>query len=78
MAKTSFNLKDPATFVGFILGLLATALFNVLGLIILIVVVLFYYFTNKKNVMPALIGALVGIVIGIVINIIVGGVIALF
>lgn len=40
--------------------------------------VLFYYFTNKKNVVPALIGALVGIVIGIVINIIVGGVIALF
>lgn len=78
MAKTSFSLKDPATFVGFILGLLATALFNVLGLIILIVVVLFYYFTNKKNVVPALIGALVGIVIGIVINIIVGGVIELF
>ena len=76
MAKTSFNLKDPATFVGFILGLLATVLFGVLGLII--VVVLFYYFTNKKNVVPALIGALVGIVIGIVINIIVGGVIALF
>lgn len=49
MAKTSFNLKDPATFVGFILGLLATVLFGVLGLIILIVVVLFYYFTNKKR-----------------------------
>lgn len=52
MAKTSFNLKDPATFVGFILGLLATVLFGVLGLIILIVVVLFYYFTTRRTLCP--------------------------
>lgn len=78
MGKTSFDIKDPQTFVGFILGLVLTILFGLIGVIALIVVGLIYYLVTKKDMTAMLIGALVGLVVGIIINIIIGGVISLF
>jgi uncharacterized membrane protein YeaQ/YmgE (transglycosylase-associated protein family) len=76
---SSFNLKDPATLIGFLIGLVGTIILGFVGAAVaLIIVVLIYYFTNKKNVMPAVIGAVVGFVIGIIINLIFGAVISIF
>ncbi len=74
MGKTSFNIKDPQTLVGFILGLLFVIIFGWIGIIILAVVGLIYYLVTKKDIKAALIGALVGIVLGVIIYLIVGAI----
>ncbi len=76
---SSFNLKDPATLIGFLIGLVGTIILGFVGAVVaLIIVVLIYYFTNKKNIMPAIIGAVVGLVIGIIINLVFGAIVTIF
>lgn len=74
-----FNLKDPATLIGFLIGLLGTIILGFVGAVVsLIIVVLVYYFTNKKNIVPAIIGAVVGLLVGIVINLVFGAIVQIF
>ncbi len=76
---SSFNLKDPATLIGFLIGLLGTIILGFVGAVVsLIIVVLVYYFTNKKNIVPAIIGAVVGLLVGIVINLVFGAIVQIF
>ncbi len=66
---SSFNLKDPATLIGFLIGLLGVLFLGPVGAVVaMVVVVLIYYFTNRKNIVPAVTGALIGLAIAIVLR----------
>ena len=80
MAKSKgFNLSDPATLIGFIIGLLGTFLFGIFtGLIVLVIVVIIYAVVDQKKVGNVLLGGLVGFLIGLVLVLLIGALFKLF
>ena len=77
--KKGFNLSDPATLIGFVIGLLGTFLFGIFtGIIVLIVVVIVYAIIDQKKIGNVLIGGLVGFLIGLVLVLFIGALFKLF
>ena len=66
--KKGFDLTDPATLIGFIIGLLVTFVFGwYIGLIATVIVVIVYLIIDQKKVGNVLVGGLVGFLIGLLI-----------
>ena len=62
--KKGFNLADPATLIGFIVGLLGTYLFGLItGIIIIVVVAIIFAILDSKKVYNVIVGGLVGFLI---------------
>lgn len=77
--KSGFNLSDPATLIGFLIGLLGTFVFGIVtGIIILIIVVVVYAIVDKKKINNVLIGGIVGFLIGLVLVLVLGALFSLF
>ena len=77
--KKGFDLAEPATLIGFIVGLLGTFVFGLTtGLIILVVVTIVFAVLDKKKVYNVIIGGLVGFLIGWLLVIFIGALYALF
>ncbi len=67
--KKGFDLKNTATFIGFLVALIVTIVFNFyIGAIAAVIVIVLYLIIDSKNVSNAGIGALVGFLIGILVH----------
>jgi hypothetical protein len=77
--KKGFNLSDPATLIGFIVGLLGTFVFGIFtGIVVLIIVVVVYAIIDQKKIGNVLVGGLVGFLIGLLLVLLVGALFSLF
>ena len=77
--KKGFNLADPATLIGFVIGILGTWLLGpVTGVIILVVATIVFAILDSKKVYNVIIGGLVGFLIGWLLVIFIGALYAVF
>jgi hypothetical protein len=77
--KKGFNLSDPATLIGFIIGLLVTYVFGIFtGLIDIVVAVIVFAVIDQKKIGNVVVGGLVGFLIGLLLVIFLGALFALF
>ena len=77
--KKGFNLSDPATLIGFIIGLLVTYVFGIFtGLIAIVVAVIVFAVIDQKKIGNVVVGGLVGFLIGLLRVIFLGALFALF
>ena len=78
-AKKGFSLSDPATLIGFLIGLAGTFVFGIVtGLIILVIAVIIFAVVDSKKVGNVVVGGLVGFLIGLLLVLFVGALFALF
>ena len=76
--KKGFDLADPATLIGFIIGIFGTWLLGpVTGVIILVVATIVFAILDSKKVYNVIIGGLVGFLIGWLLRILIGAVFTL-
>ena len=77
--KKGFNLSDPATLIGFVIGLLVTYVFGIFtGLIAIVVAVILFAVIDQKKIGNVVVGGLVGFLIGLLLVIFLGALFALF
>ncbi|MBQ3735979.1 MAG: hypothetical protein II855_03490 [Candidatus Methanomethylophilaceae archaeon] len=77
--KKGFNLSDPATLIGFVIGLLGTFVFGIFtGLIVLVIAVIVFAVIDQKKVGNVVVGGLVGFLIGLLLVFFVGALFAIF
>ena len=77
--KSGFNLNDPATLIGFIIGIIGTYVFGLwTGVLILIVSTIVYLLIDSKKASNYIVGGLVGLLIGWLIVMFIGALYKLF
>ena len=77
--KKGFNLSDPATLIGFVIGLLGTFVFGIVtGLIVLVIAVIIFAVIDQKKIGNVVVGGLVGFLIGLLLVFFVGALFSIF